>query len=204
MRPPHRLLALLLLVLLVLLGAVLRPAWAMPDQVVRAPAPHRVFGPDAGGLVAGPARARPLAPAPVEPSTTGVWPLDPRPEVVRAFDPPSTAYGRGHRGVDLHGRVGQAVRTSLAGEVTFAGSLAGRGVVVVSHGATRTTYEPVTAGVHRGDHVARGARIGRLEWSGSHCLPATCLHWGLRRGETYLDPLTLVGGGPQPVRLYPW
>jgi hypothetical protein len=34
-----------------------------------------------------------------------------------------------------------------------------------------------------------------------HCFPATCLHWGLIVGETYVDPLTLVGGGP--VRLLP-
>ena len=26
-----------------------------------------------------------------------------------------------------------------------------------------------------------------------HCAPATCLHWGVLRGETYLDPLVLVG-----------
>ena len=46
--------------------------------------------------------------------------------------------------------------------------------------------------------------IGRLLLAGSHCAPAACLHWGLIRGETYLDPLTLVGAVPQPVRLYPW
>ena len=37
---------------------------------------------------------------------------------------------------------------------------------------------------------------------GTHCLPAACLHWGLRAGDTYLDPLQLVGG-PMPVRLLP-
>jgi murein DD-endopeptidase MepM/ murein hydrolase activator NlpD len=174
----------------------------MPDQAVRAPAslPRAPGGP--GGLVAGPALTRVLPLAPTR--ARGAWPLDPRPEVVRGFDPPEVTYGAGHRGVDLHARVGQQVRTALAGEVSFAGRLAGRGVVVVSHGATRTTYEPVTASVHRGDHVDTGQSIGTLQWSGSHRLPLACLHWGLRRGDTYLDPLTLVGGGPQPVRLYPW
>jgi hypothetical protein len=28
-----------------------------------------------------------------------------------------------------------------------------------------------------------------------------CLHWGLLRGATYLNPLTLVGAGP--IRLLP-
>jgi len=74
-------------------------------------------------------------------------------------------------------------------------------VVVVGHGATRTTYEPVRATVGVGDEVAAGAPIGLLEAGGSHCFPAACLHWGWLRGDVYLDPLTLVGD--QPVRLLP-
>lgn len=131
----------------------------------------------------------------------GVWPLQPRPEVVAGFDPPLDPWGSGHRGVDLLGSAGQQVRAALPGRVTFAGTLAGRGVVVVSHGDTRTTYEPVTADVSVGDPVAAGGRLGRLEGFGSHCFPRACLHWGWLRGETYLDPLDVVGGGP--VRLLP-
>ena len=136
-----------------------------------------------------------------ESDPVGDWPLRPEPEVVRAFDPPEVVWGSGHRGVDLLGSAGQSVHASLAGTVTFAGRLAGRGVVVVDHGATRTTYEPVTASVDRGTTVARGAVLGRLESVGSHCPPRTCLHWGWKRGEEYLDPLRLVGLGP--VRLLP-
>jgi murein DD-endopeptidase MepM/ murein hydrolase activator NlpD len=131
----------------------------------------------------------------------GVWPLRPEPEVVGGFDPPATPYGAGHRGVDLLGRPGQPVHAALAGTVTYAGSLAGRGVVVVSHGGTRTTYEPVTASVGVGDPVAGGRPIGALQVPGSHCFPRACLHWGWIAGSTYLDPLRLVGGGP--VRLLP-
>ncbi len=139
--------------------------------------------------------------APGDADPVGVWPLQPRPEVVAGFDPPLDPWGSGHRGVDLLGSVGQPVRAALPGRVTFAGALAGRGVVVVSHGDTRTTYEPVTADLSLGETVAAGARLGRLEGFGSHCLPRACLHWGWLRGETYLDPLDLVGGGP--VRLLP-
>lgn len=132
----------------------------------------------------------------------GVWPLNPEPQVVEGFDPPDSAYGAGHRGVDLAGRVGQAVRAALPGRISFAGSLAGRGVVVVDHGSTRTTYEPVTATVSVGDLVAAGDPIGRLQVVGSHCFPAACLHWGWIEGaETYLNPLRLVGEGP--IRLLP-
>lgn len=130
-----------------------------------------------------------------------VWPLDPTPTVVRRFDPPETTWGPGHRGVDLLGRPGQPVRTALAGTVTFAGALAGRGVVVVSHGATRTTYEPVAAVVAPGDVLPAGGVIGTLQAGLSHCFPQTCLHWGLLAGETYLDPLSLFGLAP--VRLLP-
>ena len=136
-----------------------------------------------------------------EDDPVGVWPLRPEPEVVARFDPPTSPYGPGHRGVDLLGRVGQPVHAALAGTVTYAGTLAGRGVVVVSHGATRTTYEPVAARVSVGDPVPRGGLIGTLQAFASHCAPGVCLHWGWLRGETYLDPLRLVGYGP--VRLLP-
>ena len=143
-----------------------------------------------------------LPAAAVESEPRGEWPLRPRPDVVRAFDPPEVVWGSGHRGVDLRGTVGQQVRAALPGRVSFVGRIAGVGVVVVDHGATRTTYQPVSAGVRVGEQVAAGATIGALDWYGSHCLPAACLHWGLVRGETYLDPLTLVDA-PSPVRLLP-
>jgi murein DD-endopeptidase MepM/ murein hydrolase activator NlpD len=136
-----------------------------------------------------------------DPDPVGVWPLVPEPEVVTGFDPPDSPWGAGHRGVDLLGHVGQPVRAALPGRVSFAGVLAGRGVVVVDHGDTRTTYEPVEATVSLGDPVAAGDPIGLLSLPGSHCLPRACLHWGWIEGETYLDPLRLVGAGP--VRLLP-
>lgn len=139
------------------------------------------------------------------PDPVGSWPLRPEPEVVATFDAPASPYAAGHRGVDLLGRAGQPVRTALDGEVAFAGRVAGRGVVVVSHGATRTTYEPVAASLGVGEAVAAGDVVGRLEVAPSHCVPRVCLHWGWIEsgpaGEQYLDPLRLVGHGP--VRLLP-
>ncbi|WP_148614502.1 M23 family metallopeptidase [Nocardioides rubriscoriae] len=140
--------------------------------------------------------------APQGPDPVGVWPVQPEPEVVRAFDPPAGPYAAGHRGVDLRGTVGQVVHTALAGTVSYAGALAGRGVVVVTHGHTRTTYQPVAATVAVGDRLPRGAPIGTLQLPTSHCFPRACLHWGWIEGaSTYLDPLRLVGAGP--VRLLP-
>jgi murein DD-endopeptidase MepM/ murein hydrolase activator NlpD len=135
------------------------------------------------------------------PTSEARWPLSPRPEVVDGFDPPAGPYGPGHRGVDLAGRPGQPVRAALPGRVTYAGRLAGRGVVVVDHGSTRTTYEPVAAAVNVGRYVDAGEVIGALEATRGHCWPATCLHWGLLRETEYLDPLSLLG--PARVRLLP-
>lgn len=119
-------------------------------------------------------------------------------DVRRAFDPPRTPYGPGHRGVDLRAPEGAVVRAAGAGRVSFAGLLAGRGVVVVVHGDLRTTYEPLAAGVSVGDRVAAGEPLGLLERGHSPC--GSCLHWGLRRGPgadaPYLDPLSLLRRGP--------
>ena len=131
-----------------------------------------------------------------------VWPLSPRPEVVRTFEAPEGPYASGHRGADLASLPGAPVLAAGAGIVAFAGRVAGRGVVSIDHpGGLRTTYEPVAASVTRGDRVTAGLVIGRLELPASHCFPAACLHWGLRRGPTYLDPLSLLG--PVHVRLLP-
>lgn len=122
--------------------------------------------------------------------------------VTRAFDPPATAYGPGHRGVDLAGQAGEPVRSAGAGTVVYAGPLAGRGVVSVQHADDlRTTYEPVSASVSAGMAVAMGQVVGSLQAGHDGCPVAACLHWGLRRGEVYLDPLTLLTAGP--VRLLP-
>jgi murein DD-endopeptidase MepM/ murein hydrolase activator NlpD len=121
------------------------------------------------------------------------WQTPLRPMVVtRAFAPPPTPYAAGHRGVDLAGSAGQGVFAAAAGDVSYAGTLAGRGVVVVVHGSLRTTYEPVTASVHRGAHVIGGQLIGTLAPGHAGCPVAACLHWGLLRGDVYLDPLGTV------------
>jgi murein DD-endopeptidase MepM/ murein hydrolase activator NlpD len=111
--------------------------------------------------------------------------------VVRGFDPPDQPWLSGHRGVDLLGAVGTGVVAAKAGRVVFAGTVAGRGVVVVSHGDLRTTYLPVRPLVSVGTPVDAGQVIGQLV-PGHACPGGTCLHWGLKRGEEYLDPLSLL------------
>jgi murein DD-endopeptidase MepM/ murein hydrolase activator NlpD len=156
-------------------------------------------------LLLSPTAAVPTPSGPPDEEPVGVWPLDPEPDVVHGFEPPPDPYAAGHRGADLAGAPGQAVRTALPGTVGFAGSIGGKPVVTVLHGGRRTTYEPVVASVEAGQQVAAGDVLGRLVVTDSHCFPAACLHWGLIVGsgpeEAYADPLSLVGGGP--VRLLP-
>jgi murein DD-endopeptidase MepM/ murein hydrolase activator NlpD len=129
------------------------------------------------------------------------WPVAP-PRVVRRFDPPPRPWLAGHRGADLASTPSAVVRAAGAGTVVFAGEVAGRGVISVAHpGGLRTTYEPVTATVSVGDRIALGDPIGSLEAGHPGCPAAACLHWGLRRGGLYLDPLALLGLGR--VRLLP-
>ncbi|WP_427383401.1 murein hydrolase activator EnvC family protein [Janibacter sp. G56] len=126
--------------------------------------------------------------------TRWAWPLTPTPDVVRRFDAPDGPYGRGHRGVDLSARVAQPVMAVAVGRVTHVGRIAGRWTVSVTHpSGIRSTYEPVTPSVRRGDVVGRGTKLGTISSDPGHCAPATCLHLGARRGRTYLDPLSLFG-----------
>jgi murein DD-endopeptidase MepM/ murein hydrolase activator NlpD len=152
----------------------------------------------APGAAAGSAATGP-APAP-----SGLWtaPLPGALRVTRAFDPPVTEYGAGHRGVDLASQAGQQVLAAGAGVVLFAGRIAGRPVISVLHAnGLRTTYEPVDPSVAAGQAVARGSPIGTLAAGHAGCPAGACLHWGLLRGEAYLDPLGLLR--PVRVRLLP-
>ena len=136
------------------------------------------------------------------PGAGGAWTRPVDGAVTRSFDPPPDRYGAGHRGVDLAGAPGAPVRAAGDGVVVFAGMVAGRPVVSVDHvGGLRTTYEPVHRAVGAGQPVARGTRLGTLTGGHPGCPVAACLHWGLRRGADYLDPLSLLR--PPEVRLLP-
>ncbi|WP_405822684.1 M23 family metallopeptidase [Streptomyces sp. NBC_01390] len=150
----------------------------------------------ARGAGATPLTEPPTADAAPAPSIARAWPVGIRPLVLRAWEPPPSPYARGHRGVDLAAAPGAPVRAVAAGRVHFAGRVAGRGVVSVQLSGTgapplRTTYEPVTAAVEQGAEVTAGEVVGTVEVDSGHCA-TTCVHWGLLRGDQYLDPLTLL------------
>ncbi|WP_261559920.1 murein hydrolase activator EnvC family protein, partial [Frankia tisae] len=134
-----------------------------------------------------------LAATAVPTAATGIprlqWPLPGPVAVSRTFLRPATPFGPGHRGVDLRGSPTGPVLAAAAGTVTFAGPIAGRGVVTVDHGSVRTTYEPLRPAVRVGAAVRTGDLLGWLTAGHPGCPTTTCLHWGLLRGVEYLDPL---------------
>ncbi|MEV6330918.1 M23 family metallopeptidase [Streptomyces sp. NPDC051909] len=138
---------------------------------------------------------------------TTVWPVGPpRPAILRGWEPPPGPYAAGHRGVDLAALPGTPVLAPAAGTVTFAGPVGGQGVLVLTLPGTgapplRTTYVPVDPLVPAGSTVRTGDIVARVTAGGDHC-PVSCLHWGLLRGDTYLNPLRLLGGAG-PSRLLP-
>ncbi|MEG3629017.1 murein hydrolase activator EnvC family protein [Streptomyces poriticola] len=191
------------------LALILGPYASLPPVPTQAPA-ARTAATEAG-------RAR----DPAVPAVARNWPVGPLPPaILRGWTPPATPYGAGHRGVDLAAPPGTPVRAVAPGRVSFAGRVAGRGVVAVELTGTgapplRTTYLPVHPRVERGEQVAAGQVVGTVAGAApdagaepgrsAHCA-TSCLHWGLLRGSSYLDPLSLLplrllNGGPS--RLLP-
>jgi murein DD-endopeptidase MepM/ murein hydrolase activator NlpD len=143
-----------------------------------------------------------------------MWPVEGvgggSPALESEFDAPDSAYGPGHRGLDVATLVGAPVRAVAGGVVTFAGEVAGVGVVTVDHGTERSTYQPVSAAVSVGDRVEAGDVVGKVVLGPFHC-SSPCLHLGrIAAGDDrYLDPLDRLSGrsrirlvdpdGPPPV-----
>jgi hypothetical protein len=124
--------------------------------------------------------------------------------VVRAFEPPSSLYGPGHRGVDLDAEPGTPVRAAERGRVRHAGQVAGVVWVSIDHedGVT-TSYGPLAGlRVGKGDDVDRGDVLGVVA-DADHGDPELDrgLHLGARRGGEYVDPMRLPGIGTSRVTL---
>lgn len=227
-RAPLPLLVPLITLLIALTTLVaLTPATAADPQT--APGPATAPGPsDAPATAAaGPAVLTVAAPVPGEPvgwreaaqllsltqpAATAIGPRAtgtayrlPVPDaVVRAgFDAPVTRWARGHRGIDLGARAGAEVLAPQGGVVQFAGTVVDRGVVTIEHAdGLRSSLEPVLATVQVGMRVRAGQALGTVQTTASHCRPQACVHWGVRDGTTYLDPLSLLPGSG-PVVLLP-
>jgi hypothetical protein len=141
---------------------------------------------------------------------TWTWPV--RGPIVRPFEPPASPYGAGHRGIDIAVTPGTVVVAPSPGVVSFAGRVAGQLFVSIDHGAglvsTSSYLSSVLVAVD--DPVVAGQPIG-LSGAGHPGGTTPHLHFGVRLGGVYVDPLdylapiSLVGilwlapiGGPGP------
>jgi murein DD-endopeptidase MepM/ murein hydrolase activator NlpD len=135
--------------------------------------------------------------------------------IVRGFEASAGTYGPGHRGVDVGGRVGEAVRAPAGGRVEFAGPVAGVTWVslLVAPGVMVTVGPLLDAQVAAGQRVRALAPVGRLgpghgpalgPGHGPAHAPAygMALHLGLRVDGVYVDPLPYLLDRPRP-RLAP-
>jgi len=144
-----------------------------------------------------PAPVPPPEPRPAAPSEeTGgssaggswAWPLDG--PITQYFGQSLTIYGT-HHGLDINGETGDPIRAAAGGTVVVAGyyDRCGGLDVHIDHGDGLVTWyrhlSKVLVSV--GQRVERGDLIGRVGSTG--CSTGSHLHFAVRRGSTWLDPL---------------
>lgn len=159
-----------------------------------APARPNVSAPDPRGLEVLVARS------------AGTWPWPVTGPVIRGFDPPTSPFGAGHRGIDIAVPFDTPILAPEAGTVSFAGRVGGELFVTLDHGGgLSSTYSWLSSvGVRKGDVVPVGQLIGTTG-AGHPGSTLPHLHLGVRLDGQYLDPLaSLAPPGVQDlIRLVP-
>jgi murein DD-endopeptidase MepM/ murein hydrolase activator NlpD len=125
---------------------------------------------------------------PAKASGSWAWPVVG--PVIRAFDPPDSPYGAGHRGIDIAAPSGSVAVAPADGRVAFAGPVGGRLFVTIDHGGgLESTFSWVSSlEVRRGDVVTAGQPVART--GGGHTGDTVAnLHFGVRLDDAYVDPL---------------
>jgi murein DD-endopeptidase MepM/ murein hydrolase activator NlpD len=124
------------------------------------------------------------------------WPPPVATPVTVPYREPACTYCAGHRGVGFDVEPGTPVSAVAAGTVTFAGGVAGVQYVVVQQAdGLRATY-----GLLRSVRVVPGQQVAPGEVL---ALSTARVHFGLRRGQEYLDPTPLLGRWQSSPRLVP-
>ena len=136
--------------------------------------------------------AVPAAAADAPPLQSGAWHRPVDGAVVRPFEQPSSVYGAGHRGVDFAAAPGTPVRAANDGIVTFAGAVAGT-LHVTSRTAPRCARRTRSCSRSRSTTArpSRAATSSGLSGGTDDDHAGTVLHFGLRVGDRYVDPMLL-------------
>jgi murein DD-endopeptidase MepM/ murein hydrolase activator NlpD len=129
--------------------------------------------------------------------------------VVRGFDAPAGPYGPGHRGIDVAASVGEIVRAPAAGEVVFAGRVAGTTWVSVRVApGVVASVGPLQGELVAEGRVRRGTPVGQVApghgpgRAAGSVGGAIALHLSVRVDGVYVDPLAYLVDRPRP-RLAP-
>lgn len=137
------------------------------------------------GLQGAPARA-----------DTPCWPPPVSGFVVDPFREPPCRWCAGNRGIEYRVGANVAVRAAATGTVVFAGSVAGvRYVVVELADGWRLTYGRLTTtNVRAGEVVVARSPLGTVDRD---------FYFGVRIGDTYVDPAPYLGSAVGRRRLVP-
>ena len=102
------------------------------------------------------------------------------------FRAPEHEFGPGNRGIEYRTNVGDQVRASAAGTVSFAGSVAGSLFVSVDHGGGLITTVGFLdeVAVRRGEAIEQGQALGAA---------GERTHFSARQDGIYFDPEQLFG-----------
>jgi hypothetical protein len=103
-----------------------------------------------------------------------------------------------HRGIDITAEGDAAVVAPLAGSVSFVGRVPAVGggtvrAVTIATAQGSVTLLPLSAAsVSKGDSLAEGDAVGTLAASGDGSSAGAHLHVGVKRGDLYVDPLSVL------------
>jgi murein DD-endopeptidase MepM/ murein hydrolase activator NlpD len=143
--------------------------------------------------------AHPSALAAASPTSSAIWPV--KGQLLRLPVIPFPNWKPGHRGLDISAESGTFVRSPVAGEVHWVGTINGiPGLSIRTSSDYRHTLSPVSSALNVGQQVFQGRLIGVVETS-NHCGPMACLHWGVKKNGKYFDPRWFMS--PLYVRLPP-
>ncbi len=150
-----------------------------------APTPRPAFERPTGGTTAAQSRSSSV--------TANGWQWPVIGPITQYFGQSLTIYGT-HYGIDIDGDTGDPIRAAAAGTVSVAGyyDKCGGLDVHIDHGDGLVSWYRHLSKVlvSEGDRVGRGDTIGRMGNTG--CSFGSHLHFALRRGSTWIDPLTVL------------
>ncbi len=110
---------------------------------------------------------------------------------------------RAHKGTDYAAPTGTPIKAAGDGKVTWAGTKGGYGrTVMIQHGQSyKTLYAHMRRygkGIRSGVRVKQGQIIGYVGSSGLATGPH--LHYGVKKGRRYMNPLKLKSPKKNPVK----